>query len=158
MLAHKGVFPATAAILAVVAGGWTTDLVTYYGARGFREHPRVLKALSHPFAQRLTRRFVGRPLLLTAIFRFIPGARFVAPVLIATATPIRSATYIPVTLMAAVVWGTLMVTIGDKIGGIVSDVWGYVWSPRLPALVAIAALLFYCLKVMWRYWRAPDRP
>ncbi|ETX14206.1 hypothetical protein OCH239_04970 [Roseivivax halodurans JCM 10272] len=154
VLSHRGIFPFFWTVVAVAAGGWTTDLVTYYGARYFREHRRVLKALSHPFAQRLMQRFLSRPLLLTAIFRFLPGARFLAPVLIATGTKVKTAAYVPITFTAAIVWATLLVSIGDKIGGLVSAVWGYVWSPRLPVLVAAAALAFYLAKVAWRYWRA----
>ncbi|MHA6344016.1 DedA family protein [Roseivivax sp. CAU 1761] len=156
VLAHRGLFPFWAAAAAVMAGGWTTDLVTYYAARYFREHRRVLRALSHPFARRLTRNFLSRPLLLCAIFRFIPGARFLAPVLLATATGVRSARYVPITFCSAVLWGLLMVSIGDQIGGLLSRVWGYVWSPRLPLLVLAAATLFYFARVAWRYWREAD--
>nr|WP_280513625.1 VTT domain-containing protein [Roseivivax marinus] len=156
VLAGKGLFPLWGAILAAAAGGWTTDLATYYGARYFRSHPRVLRALSHPWAQRMTRRFAGRPRVLCAVFRFIPGARFIAPVLIATATGIRSRTYLPITFCSAMIWGILLVTIGRKIALLVTYVWGHVWSAHGPLVVAGAALVFYILKVTWRYFRSAE--
>ncbi len=154
VLAHKGFFTGWHAILAVAAGGWTTDLVTYYGARYFRDHPRVLKALARPSAQKLATKFLTRPVLLTAIFRFIPGARFIVPVYIGTATRIRSVTYLPVTFCAAVTWATLLVTLGSKIGTLVSMVWGHLWSPYGPLIVLAVLMAASLMRDLYRFLRS----
>ncbi|SFD45349.1 VTT domain-containing protein [Roseivivax sediminis] len=154
VLSHRGYFTHWHAIVAVAAGGWTTDLITYYGARYFRDHPRVLRALARPAAQRLTARFLTRPLLLTAIFRFIPGARFIVPVYIGTATGVRSARYLPITFCSAVVWATLLVTLGTKIGRALGYLWGHLWSPTGLLVVLGLAILGTAARDLWRYARS----
>ena len=154
VLAHRGTFPVWPTVLTVAAGGWTTDLVTFHLARLFRDHPRVVKAVASPMAQRLTSRFLARPYLLTAIFRFIPGARTVAPVMIATATQVRKRDYVLITFVSALAWGATMVFAGQAVGKLLWVIWGHITRPEIVFALAGLVIAFSSVRAIWRYFKA----
>ncbi len=156
VLAHRGLLPFWPVVIAVIAGGFTTDTITYWTGRRFRDHPRVLRAVSHPMSQRLTAIFLSRPLLLACVFRFIPGARTVAPVMLATATDLRGLPYTIATFVAASIWGVLLVSVGRELGEFLARVFGNFTRTEIVLSVAAAVLGVALLRTIWRYFRAGD--
>ncbi len=132
----------------------TAEAVTCWVGRRFRDQPRVLRAVTHPLAQWLTARFLSRPLLLACIFRFIPGARTIAPVMLATATNIRGIPYTIATAVSACIWGLLMVSVGTEIGVVLARIFGHLTRVEMVLLVALLVLSLFLLRAVWRYFRA----
>ncbi|MFD1343193.1 DedA family protein [Litorisediminicola beolgyonensis] len=153
VLAHRGLLPFWGTVAAAAAGGFTTDTVTFWLGRYFKDHPRVLRAVSHPWAQKLTRHFLARPILLAAIFRFIPGARTIAPVMLATATQIRGRIYTPITMISAALWGFLLVGAGQEIGALFSRFFGELTRVEIVLLIAAGILMLFGLRAIIRFIR-----
>ncbi len=139
LLAHHELLPLWPTLAAAWAGAWSADAVIFLLARHYRDHPRVLRLLAHPVSQKMARRFLGRPVLLAAVFRFLPGMRTVTPVLLATGARLSPALYLPLTCVSALVWAGVMVVIGHGIGGLVHRIWGHV--DRTELLLALPVLL-----------------
>ncbi|QFS83847.1 Inner membrane protein YohD [Roseivivax sp. THAF40] len=150
ILAQSGLLDPVSTYLAIAAGAYTTDFLVYTLARFFREHPYVLRALSHPMAARLTGRLLSRPLLLAAIFRFIPGARTIAPVMLATATPLRPTVYFIVTACAALVWAGVMLAVGFGAGAVLSRLLGPFLRLETLLIGMAALLILVAARVLWR--------
>ncbi|WP_353472832.1 hypothetical protein PVT71_02025 [Salipiger sp. H15] len=153
LLAHHGLLPLWPVLAAAWAGGWTADASIYLLARRYRDHPRVLKILSHPVSQGLADRFLGRPLLLAAVFRFLPGMRTVTPVLLATGTRLGPALYLPVTCVSALVWAAVMVVIGHGIGQLVHRIWGHVDRTELLLALPVLLVVLFLGHRLWRMRR-----
>ncbi|MBE9639456.1 DedA family protein [Salipiger mangrovisoli] len=155
LLAHHGLLPLWPVLAAAWAGGWSSDVAIFLLARRYRDHPRVQHILAHPVSQGMARRFLARPALLAAAFRFLPGMRTVTPVLLATSAGLRPALYLPITCLAALVWAVVMVVVGHGIGRLVHIIWGHI--DRTQLLLAIPALLVvgFWLHRRWRMRRAP---
>ncbi|SNR28062.1 DedA family protein [Puniceibacterium sediminis] len=153
VLAHRGLIPFWPVVFAAIAGGLTTDTITFWLGRRFRDHPRVLRAVSHPLSQRLTATFLSRPLLLACLFRFIPGARTLAPVMLATATRIRGLPYTVATAVSACIWGVVMVSVGRQIGELLTRILGHFTRTEIVLLVALMVLALFLLRTVWRYFR-----
>ena len=124
VLEHQGLLPFWPTVLAAAAGGWTWDIAIFALGRGFRAHPRVARALSHPRAQALTRRLLRWPVVLAAVFRFIPATRTVAPLALATASTLSMPLYAAITLVSAMLWALILVTIGHDLGQLIDRLWG----------------------------------
>ncbi len=152
LLQHRGLLPFWPTVLAVAAGGWAWDLVIFGSGRAFRTHPRIARALAHPRAQRVTRRLLGRPALLAAVFRFIPGSRTVAPLALTTGTPLRAAAYAAITFVSACVWGLAMVAIGQDIGRAVEALWGRIQDVRWFLVLPVLSLAGFAAWTILR-WR-----
>ncbi|PIL18648.1 hypothetical protein P775_18935 [Puniceibacterium antarcticum] len=157
VLTFQGLLSFWPVVLAATAGAIATDTATFWLARRFREHPRVLRAVSHPLSQRFTATLLSRPLLLACVFRFIPGGRTVAPVMLATASSIRGKTYTIATIMSAGVWGLLMVSMGRELGEFMTETLGHFTRTEIILLVALVILALFLLSAVWRYFRA-DTP
>ena len=135
VLEHKGLLPFWPTVLAAAAGGWVWDISIFALGRGFRAHPRVARAMSHPRARALTGRLLRWPILLAAVFRFIPATRTVAPLALATGSRLPFAVYAPVTLMSALVWALTLVSIGHDLGQYIERAWGGIRDIRLMLLI-----------------------
>ncbi len=153
VLTHQGLLAFWPVVLAAITGAFVTDTVTFWLARKFREHPRVLRAVSHPLSVRLTAMFLSRPLMLACLFRFIPGGRTVAPVMLATATSIRGLTYTIATGISAAVWGVLMVAMGRELGEFLSEALGRFTRTEIILACALVILAMFLLRTIWRYVR-----
>lgn len=140
VLEHRGHLPFWPTVVAAAAGGWVWDISIFALGRGFRTHPRVARALSHPRAQKLTGKLLRWPILLAAVFRFIPATRTVAPLALATGTSLPFAVYAPVTLVSALVWALTLVTIGHDLGMYIERAWGGIRDIR-------PVLLIPCLSI-----------
>ncbi len=145
VLAHRGLMPYGAVLAAAMLGAWAADVGVFLLARRYRDHPRVLRALAHPRSQRLARRLLSRPRLLASVFRFLPGLRTLTPVLLATATPMRTLPYVCITGIAAGVWAAAMVLVGHVIGTAIAAFWGHVTRTEL--LLAVPAVILVGLGV-----------
>lgn len=146
LLEHKGLLPFGPTVLAAAAGAWIWDISIFALGRIFRAHPRVARAMSNPRAQALTQRLIRRPLLLAALFRFVPGTRTVAPLALATASSLPAPVYAAVTAVSALLWALVLVSIGHDLGAIIERIWGDLRDPRaviaLP-LLSLAALMIW---------------
>ncbi len=153
LLAHHHLLPLWPTLAVAWAGGWTADVLIFLLARRYRAHPRVLRILSHPVSQGVARRLLGRPLLLAAVFRFIPGMRTVSPVLLATGTSLRAALYLPVTCLSALLWAGVMVLIGHGIGEVIRCLWGHVDRTELLLALPVLLVAIFALHRLWRMRR-----
>ncbi len=153
ILTYQGLMLFWPVVLSAAAGAFATDTATFWLARRFREHPRVLRAVSHPLAQRFTATLLSRPLLLACVFRFIPGGRTVAPVMLATATSIRGKTYTIATAISASIWGLLMVSMGRELGEFMTGVLGHFTRTEIILIVALAILALLLMSALWRFFR-----
>lgn len=124
VLEQRGVFGYWPVIAAVAAGGWTSDLLVYGFGRRFRDHPRVARVAAHPRTARLTGRLLRRPALLAAAFRFVPGARTVTPLVLATASDLSPVAYCAITLASALAWAVTAVSLGHVVGVAVAALFG----------------------------------
>lgn len=149
VLEHRGVFGFWPVIAAVAAGGWTSDLLVYAGGRAFRGHPRVTRFTGHPRTVRLTGRLLRRPALLAAVFRFVPGARTVTPLALATASDLPAVAYAAITLVAAVVWALLAVSMGHGVGVLLAALFGHLSELDAVTLGAAAGLGLAALLWVW---------
>ncbi len=156
VLAHLGLIDPTQTFLAIAAGGYTTDVTVYALARLFRDHPRVIRALAHPVAARLTGRLLSRPVLLAALFRFIPGARTIAPVMLATATPLRPTVYYVVTALSALAWAASMLAVGFGAGAILKRMLADMTRTELLLLIPAGILLALGIRFVWRLRKKPS--
>lgn len=141
VLAHQGTLAFWPTVFAAALGGWLSDLGIFSFGRLFRHHPRVLRALAHPRAQRMTRRLLRRPMLLAALFRFIPGTRTIAPLALSTATQIPFPVYAGLTGVACCLWALVAVTVGKDIALIFGLIWGDVRNPSVILAVAMLAVI-----------------
>ncbi len=157
LLAHHQLLPLWPTLAAAWAGGWSADVGIFLLARRFRDHPRVLRILAHPVSQGMARRFLGRPALLAAVFRFLPGMRTVTPVLLATSTRLRLALYLPITCLSALVWAVVMVVIGHGIGTLVHRIWGHVDRTELLLALPVLLVALFLGHRLWRMRRDLER-
>ena len=147
ILSQQGTLDYWPTIIAAALGGWVSDLGIFGFGRFFRGNPRIARTLAHPRAIRLTRRFLGRPHVLAAIFRFIPATRTIAPLALATATPIRFPVYAAITGCACLLWSLIAVTIGADLGAIVGRIWNNTGaSTRIGMAILVAVIAVY----VWR--------
>lgn len=150
VLEQRGVFAFWHAVTVVALGGWVSDLGLFLIAKLFRAHPAVIRAMDHPQAQRFVARFLGRPIILAALFRFVPGSRTFVPMALGTAGTISFRVYALVTGITSFVWSWLLIELGHEIGDLIYSIWGRVREVEniliWPALILAVVLV----SVIWR--------
>ena len=118
LLAHRGLVPLWAAILAAVSGSFAVDLFWFTLGRRFRAHKWVQAISRRPGFARSLATIERHAILAIPLFRFAYGLRAVAPVAVGTsAVPARR--YLLLSFAAAAVWGSAFTTIGYCFGAAV---------------------------------------
>ncbi|MBJ3761824.1 VTT domain-containing protein [Maribius pontilimi] len=115
VLAHQGVLPYTATIVAAGLGGWTSDMGLFTVARSSRHHPRTRRVLDGPRATEFAAKYLKRPVALAVAFRFVPGTRTLAPVALGAGSRIAFPIYAAITFVTCQLWALIAVTLGKDI-------------------------------------------
>jgi membrane protein DedA with SNARE-associated domain len=115
VLAHRHWLSIPAAALATIGGAYAIDQGWFQLSRFFR-HSRAVQAVrKRPAFARSLELIDRHPVWFVLLFRFAYGLRAVAPVAIgASRVPVRL--YMPLTLIAAIVWGALFTALGYLMG------------------------------------------
>jgi membrane protein DedA with SNARE-associated domain len=115
VLAHRHWLSPAAAVLTTIGGAYAIDQGWFQLSRRFRQSRAIQAIKRRPaFARALT--WIDRyPVWFVLLFRFAYGLRAVAPVAIG-ASRVSTRLYMPLTLVAAIVWGTLFTALGYLLG------------------------------------------
>lgn len=115
LMAHQHLVPLWAAITAAVGGSWLIDQLWFLAGRSFRSFGRVRAMMGRPAFARCLSLLERYPKRFILIFRFAYGIRAVAPLAIgATRIPVH--VFVPLSILAALVWGTSFTLIGFGFG------------------------------------------
>jgi membrane protein DedA with SNARE-associated domain len=112
---HRAGFAWSTIAAAAAAGAFTSDQLWFLLAR---HAPN--RGLIHRFRQNAAQnvslqRLGHHQTALALVFRFLPGTRILAPVLLSQ-TPIRWPAYLAIDLLACVVWSVIFTTLGYHFG------------------------------------------
>ena len=146
VLAHRGWLSPAAATLAVIGGGLAIDQLWFHLGRHFRDSRVVRSVMERPAFARSLRLVERHPVPFVLGFRFAYGLRAVAPVAIG-ASRVPTALFVPLNVVAAVVWGAIFTALGWLAGPSVEAVQAR-YGPALTigALVLSAGVLLFALR------------
>jgi len=160
LLAHEGLLSLPAAAACAVAGSFTADQLFFAAGRRFRDRPLLRRVIARPAFARALRTFERHPVGFILAFRFLYGLRTVSPVAIGTSR-VPLATFLPLNLIAATVWGLLFTGVGYLFGNWLAEMLGRL-KPGRAELGTVGAVLLLGAGVValgvaaWRWWRADD--
>lgn len=115
VLAHRGLFPLWAVMIAAAAGSFTADQLWFHLGRRFRDHPRVSRARAKPAFVRALALLERHPTAFIFAFRFLYGLRTISPIAIGTTT-VSARVFVAVNLVSAILWGVTFSSIGYLFG------------------------------------------
>ena len=115
ILAHRKWLPIETALLAAIAGSWLIDQFWFHLSRHFRESRMVQSIARRPAFERALTLIDRRPVWFILLFRFAYGLRAIAPVAIG-ASRVSARLFIPLNIVAAIVWGSLFTGAGYLAG------------------------------------------
>jgi len=141
VLFHKGLLPFWPLVLTAALGAWTSDLAIYGLARRATRGEWIAKQTAAVRRNRFLGHFLARPFLLALSFRFIPGARTIGPVALATAGEVRPAAYVAMTAVAGLVWSLVLVLFGQVFGHLLERILGELRLHTHLAIWSVAILL-----------------
>ena len=111
VLAHRGWLSPAAAVLAVIGGALFVDQLWFHLGRHSRDSRVVRSVVKRPAFARSLQLVERHPVPFVLAFRFAYGLRAVAPVAIG-ASRVATRLFVPLNIVAAVVWGGLFTTLG----------------------------------------------
>ena len=115
VLAHRRWMPVGTALLAAIGGSWLIDQFWFHLSRHFRQSRMVVSITRRPAFERALDLIDRRPVWFILLFRFAYGLRAIAPVAIG-ASRVSASLFIPLNIVAAIVWGTLFTGAGYLAG------------------------------------------
>ncbi|MEH3035820.1 MAG: VTT domain-containing protein [Sphingomonas adhaesiva] len=115
VLAHHGLFPLWAAMLAAATGSFGADQAWFFAGRRMRDHRWVAAARAKPAFARAMAMLARRPIAFIFAFRFIYGFRTISPIAIGTAG-VSPRLFAIVNAASAVTWGVIFCSIGYWFG------------------------------------------
>ena len=115
VLAHRHWISPYLAGLAAIGGSCLIDQFWFHLSRYYQRSRIVQRVAQRPAFARSLELIERRPVLFVLLFRFAYGLRAAAPVAIgASRVPMR--VFLPVNLVAAIVWGSLFTALGYALG------------------------------------------
>ena len=115
ILAHRHSLPIWLAALASVGGSCLIDQLWFHLSRHYRESRIVRRVAERPAFARSLLLIERHPVWFVLLFRFAYGLRAVAPVAIG-ASQLSARLFVPLNVVAAIVWGCLFTAAGYLIG------------------------------------------
>lgn len=158
-LAHRGGFPPFHAFLAISSGAALADQALFAVARRHRDAPRLRRLTATAPAARILSLAVRRPVLACMGFRFVWGLRTLGPLALGAST-VPARLYIPLNLIAVILWGALFTALGYGAGHLVERVFGRLGLHHHLILLLLlglaAAVAVALLRHLMRRRRPPD--
>ena len=115
ILAHRHWLSVPSAALAAIGGSCLVDQLWFHLGRHFRQS-RVVRGVTQRSAFARALALIERhPVWFVLLFRFAYGLRAVAPVAIG-ASRLPAALFVPLNIVAAILWGTLLTALGYAFG------------------------------------------
>jgi membrane protein DedA with SNARE-associated domain len=153
LLAHQGLVPLWAAMVAAAAGSFVADQLFFLAGRRFREHRWVKRFRDRPAFARALETFERHPAGFIIGFRFLYGLRTISPIAIGT-TEVPTRRFMTLNAAAAIGWGVIFTTLGYVFGDGLTELLGRLKPDRhtllVGAAVVIAAFLLVRLFLWWR--------
>ncbi len=115
VLAHHGLFPMWAAMLAAATGSFSADQGWFFAGRRMRDHRWVKAARAKPAFARAQAMLERYPIAFIFAFRFIYGFRTISPIAIGTAG-VAPRLFAVVNAASAITWGVIFCSIGYVFG------------------------------------------
>ncbi|WP_242138661.1 DedA family protein [Sphingomonas sp. CARO-RG-8B-R24-01] len=115
VLAHRHWLSPLAATVASIGGSCFVDQLWFHLARHYRQSRLVQRVAQRPAFARSLVLIERHPVWFVLLFRFAYGLRAVAPVAIG-ASRLSSRLFVPLNVVAAIVWGSLFTALGYWIG------------------------------------------
>ena len=154
LLAHRGLFPLWATMLAAVAGSFAADQFWFFVGRRFQHSERVRRAQARPAFAKALRMFARHPVAFIFAFRVIYGFRTISPIAIGT-TAVSPRLFVTVNLVSAIVWGVTFSTVGYVFGhGFERVLARFVPDARTLLAIAAAVLVLGGIVLLIRRRRA----
>jgi membrane protein DedA with SNARE-associated domain len=148
VLAHRALFPISHAIAAVAIGSFFVDQILFSLGRLSQRSAWVRSKLASPSSHKIFWMINYHPNALIMACRFAYGFRTIVPIAIG-ASAISRLRFTTFNGLAAIIWATTFVEIGDHAGGLAETLLGDLHVGALPILsvgaviAAIAAISVY---------------
>lgn len=142
VMVHRGVLDYVPAVAAASLGSFMADQAFFALGRRFRGNRYVRRVMERPAFHAAIAAFERRPTLFIFGFRFLYGLRTVSPIAIGT-TNLPAARFVVANAAAALVWGTVFVTLGYLFGKGIETLFGRIRDAGhvvLPVLGAMAVV------------------
>lgn len=115
VVAHHGLIPLWAAMLAAATGSFCADQAWFFAGRRMRDHRWVVAARAKPAFARAMAMLERHPIAFIFAFRFIYGFRTISPVAIGTAG-VAPRLFALVNAASAITWAVTFCAIGYWFG------------------------------------------
>ncbi|GAA4771746.1 DedA family protein [Stakelama sediminis] len=151
MLVHRGLLSFWPAILAASLGSLTADQLFFLIGRRLRSWPLVERTRHRPAFKRARQTFERYPTGFILLFRFLYGLRTISPMAIGT-TDVPATRFLALNALAALIWGTLFITLGYWFGQGIQTVFGRArhYEYVLAFVAGIAAVVLLVLHIARR--------
>jgi membrane protein DedA with SNARE-associated domain len=138
-IAHRGDLSFLAAALSSSLGAAFADQAWFHSARRFRDASVVRAIADRPTARSLMAKAGRYPALAIMSFRFVPGTRTIAPVVLGLSNVSRTM-FIILNLISVFVWGFTMTAVGFGAGRVLEAIVGRLpLHHHLGIILAVAA-------------------
>jgi membrane protein DedA with SNARE-associated domain len=155
ILAHRGLVPLWAAMLASATGSCIVDQIWFFTGRYCRHFGWVQRQLARRPAQRALGFLERHPNAFIFGFRFVYGMRTISPIVIGTSR-VPIARFVLINMIAAAIWGPLFTWIGYEFGRALDPVMRHIHHGALLAGLAVAIFLLV-VAVLFAVYRKRQR-
>ena len=154
VMAHRGIFPLTAAWLACALGAFVADEIFFQVGRRFRDRPFVIRARQKPaFAKAVA--FIERyPNAYILIFRFLYGLRTVSPIAMGL-TNVSLRRFATLNAVACLLWSAIYTALGYWFGSTVDRII-IALTPYKTELMIAFPIPGTCF-LIWLLWRRREQ-
>ncbi len=137
-MAHHGFFPLWQVVIVAWVGAMCTDCGIFYVARRYSGHAWVSRQMARPVVAGAVKGVNRSPRTLASVFRFIPGMRLIAPLVLAQ-SEIRSSVYVAHVAIAALIWSACYSIFGVVIGEFLARMFESI--PRSTQIIVVAVVV-----------------
>jgi len=142
ILVHSNLLSSYAATLAAIGGSCLIDQFWFHLSRHFRQSGVVQSVVRRPAFDRALRLVERYPVWSVLLFRFAYGLRAVAPVAIG-ASQISARQFVPLNILAAIVWGSLFTGLGYSLGPAFAAAEARYGSGIAAAVIGLSVLVLF---------------
>jgi membrane protein DedA with SNARE-associated domain len=151
LLAHQGLVPLWAAMVAAVTGSFVADQLFFLAGRRFRDRRFVKRLRDRPAFAHALATFERHPAGFIVGFRFLYGLRTISPIAIGT-TKVSTRRFMVLNLVAAIGWGVIFTSLGYVFGDGLTALLGRLKPDRHTLLAGAGLVLIVFLLVRAVLW------